>query len=260
MLWIRGRSLSAAVAAGILASSTLSAQTAAFNREMVVLDPAHGGTDGGARINDHLEEKDVTLAVTTRLRSLLAARGFTVVSTRESDPDAALSNDQRAATANKAHAVACLVIHATASGNGVYIGTSTIGSSLASIPQITPVTRNPGGSTFAGGVPWDRAQEAYVPQSLGLANQIGTALKRAQVPLAMGRAALRPLDNLMCPAISIEMGPLHSGSDETAVSDENYQQRVAEAIAGALIFWKNQAQPPQYLTVPATSAQPGAGL
>ena len=107
-----------------------------------------------------------------------------------------------------------------------------------------------------GGVAWDRAQEAYVPQSLGLANQIGTALKRAQVPLAMGRVAMRPLDNLMCPAISIEIGAMRNGSDVTPVSDEEYQQRVAEAIAGALIFWKNQAQPPQYVVVP----RPGAGL
>jgi N-acetylmuramoyl-L-alanine amidase len=64
----------------------------------------------------------------------------------------------------------------------------------------------------------------------------------------------------MCPAISIEMAPLHSGSDATPVSDGEYQQRVAEAIAGALIFWKNQAQPPEYLTVPATGPRPGAGL
>ena len=237
-------------------SATLAvAQTAPpFNRDMIVLDPAHGGTDGGVRINDHLEEKDVTLAMASRLRSLLAARGFTVVSTREGDPDAPLSGDQRAAAANKTHAVACLVIHATASGNGVYIGTSTIGSQLAAIPQNASSTRN-----VSGAVPWDRAQEAYVPQSLGLANQTGTALKRSHVPLAIGRVALRPLDNLMCPAISVELGPLHSGSDTTTVSDEAYQQRVAEAIAGALVFWKNQAQPPQYLTLPPTAPRPGAG-
>ena len=251
MHWTNG------IAAALMLSATLAAAQASlpFNRETVVLDPAHGGTDGGVRINDHLEEKDVTLAVAFRLRSLLAARGFTVVSSRDRDPDAPLSGDVRAAAANKAHAVACLVIHATTSGNGVYLGTSTIGSQLAMIPQAASATR-----PMIGGVAWDRAQEAFVPQSLGLANQAGTALKRAQVPLAIGRVALRPLDNLMCPAISIEIAPLRNGANAIPASDEAYQQRVAEAIAGALVLWKNQAQPPQYLTLPPVMQRPGAGL
>jgi N-acetylmuramoyl-L-alanine amidase len=73
----------------------------------------------------------------------------------------------------------------------------------------------------------------------------------------MGRVALRPLDNLMCPALSVEIGPLRGdGSDLTPVSDDEYQQRVADAITGALIFWKNQAQPPSY-AAPSVSAGPG---
>jgi len=240
----------AVIAACALTAGYVSAQTApAFNREMVVIDAAHGGPDGGARINDHLEEKEVTLAVAGRLRSLLVARGFTVVSTRSGDLESRsglpLTSDQRADAANRAHAVACLVIHASASGNGVYIGTSPIGSALAAVPQAGSQARAAGGA-----VPWDRAQEGYISQSLGLANQVGTALSRAKVPLAMGRVAMRPLDNLMCPAISIEIATLHGGSDATPVSDEDYQQRVAEAIAGALILWKNQAEQPESVTIP----------
>jgi N-acetylmuramoyl-L-alanine amidase len=239
----------------MLAAAWASGQTVpAFNRQMVVLDPAHGGTDGGAQIDDHLEEKEVTLAFAGRLRSLLAARGFTVVSTRDGEPGGVLTNDQRAEAANKARAVACLVIHASASGNGVSIGTSAIGSPLAAVPQAAPTTR-----VTSGAVPWDRVQELYVSQSLGLANQVGTALARSKLPLAMGRVAMRPLDNLMCPAISIEVATLHNGSDPTPVSDEDYQKRVADAIAGALILWKNQAQQPESVTVPISSPQRTGG-
>ncbi len=225
---------------------SLAAQSPAFNRDMVVLDPAHGGPDSGARISDHLQEKEVTLALAARLRSLLAVRGFTVTATRDNDPGTQISTDQRADTANKAHAVACLVIHASASGNGVYIATSTIGSPLAAVPQGDTAQR-PG----IGALTWDRAQEAYLPQSLRLANQVGAAVARANVPLAIGRIAMKPMDNLMCPAISIELGPMRNGSsDATPVSDEGYQQRVVDAIAGALIFWRNQAQQPEYVPVP----------
>jgi N-acetylmuramoyl-L-alanine amidase len=250
MHWIR-----VAAVVCVLIPTGAGAQTLpAFNREMIVLDPAHGGTDGGARIDDHLEEKDVTLAVAGRLRSLLAARGFTVVSTRTGEPGGLVTTDQRAEAANRSRAVACLVIHASASGNGVSIGTSAIGSALAAVPQHASVTR-----VATGVVPWDRAQEAFVSQSLGLANQVGTALARANVPVAIGRVAMRPLDNLMCPAISIEIATQHNGSDATPVSDEDYQQRVAEAVAGALILWKNQAQQPESVTVPANGARPGGG-
>ena len=232
-----------------LRSAVAQTQVPLLHRDVIVLDPAHGGTDTGARLSDSLLEKDVTLELATRLRSLLQARGFTVVSTRVDAGGAGLSIDQRAELANKSHAVACLVLHASASGNGVQIGSSTIGSPLSGPPEST-------GRQASGLVPWDRAQEVYVPQSLRLANKVGAALARSNVPLAIGRVALRPLDNLMCPAISIEMAPQRiPGDDPTPVSDAAYQQRVADAVAGALVFWRNQAQQPENVNTPKPDAQ-----
>src|ERR1700722_3557726 len=51
----------------------------------VVIDAAHGGADSGARLSDHLLEKDLTLSLSVRLRSMLGAHGIPVVTTRESD-------------------------------------------------------------------------------------------------------------------------------------------------------------------------------
>jgi N-acetylmuramoyl-L-alanine amidase len=216
-----------------------------FNRNLIVLDPAHGGPNIGTQISDHLLEKDVTLAMAVRLRALLAARGFTVVLTRGNDT--ALSTDQRAELANRTHAVACLVLHATASGTGVHIDTA--------LPAAAPTT--PGAP-----LRWDDAQAAYLTQSQRLADQIGAAMNRSQVPLVSGHAALRPLDNLMCPAVSIELAPLAlDGSDPIPVTNPSYQQHVDAAIAGALIFWRNQAQPPAipapHTTAPTTPTTAG---
>ena len=65
----------------------------------------------------------MTLALAFRLRSLLAARGFTVVMTRENDAaqkpgapaagNSALTLDDRAGIANHAHAAACLPVSYT---------------------------------------------------------------------------------------------------------------------------------------------------
>ncbi len=202
---------------------------ATFNRDLIVIDPAHGGANVGAQISDHLLEKDVTMAMALRLRSLLAARGFTVMLTRSGD--ATLTTDQRAELANRAHAVACLVLHATASGSGVHLATSTVQATVTTDPSAP--------------IPWDNAQAAYQSQSERLADQIGAAINRSRLPLIADQAAMRPLDNLMCPALAIELAPLASGdSTPTPVTDPGYQQRVDAAIAGALIFWRNQAQPP----------------
>jgi N-acetylmuramoyl-L-alanine amidase len=214
---------------------------ATFNRDLIVIDPAHGGANIGAQIGDHLLEKDVTMAMALRLRSLLAARGFTVILTRSGDT--ALTTDQRAELANRAHAVACLVLHATASGNGVHLATSTVPATVTTDPSAP--------------VPWDNAQAAYESQSDRLADQIGAAMNRSHLPLITDQAALRPLDNLMCPALAIELAPLASGdATPTPVTDPSYQQRVDAAIAGALIFWRNQAQPP--VMAPAAPTRGGS--
>jgi len=62
-----------AAAATLAAAQVPSAPTARF---VVVLDAAHGGDDPGARLSGGQSEKNFTLALSIRLRSLLAARGI----------------------------------------------------------------------------------------------------------------------------------------------------------------------------------------
>jgi len=101
------------------------------------------------------------------------------------------------------------------------------------------------GEDAKAGVPWSRAQEAYVLQSGLLANHIGTGLTRAGIAATMMRVMMRPLDSLTCPAVSIEIGVLReSGSNSTPVTDAGYQQQIAESIAASLQVWQDQAQPP----------------
>jgi N-acetylmuramoyl-L-alanine amidase len=216
-------------------------QPAPFNRTVIVLDPAHGGGDTGSRINDQLVEKDITLALAFRLRSLLSARGFTVVMTRDNDgapaiPGPPLSLDDRAGITNHARPLACLLLHATASGAGVHLYTSELDPTAGeAIPA-----------------PWLTAQAAWSAQSQLLAKQMGAAFGRAKIPLVVSRASVRPVDSLTCPALVLELAP--NGSDAATLNDTAYQQRVAEALADALVLWKTQAQPPTRLAPPAPPA------
>ena len=212
-----------------------------MNLNLVVLDPAHGGPDAGAILGSNVLEKDITMAMAVRLRAALGAAGFTVVSTRDansSDPLTQLSTDQRAATANHAHAVACIVLHATNTGSGVHVYTSALPPSDSADeadggfpPSFTPV-------------PWESAQAELVQQSLRLADDMRTALAAGNLPVAVGKASLRPLDNLMCPAVAVELAPLAVTGGATPVTDADYQQRVAGALAAAVQTWRAHAVPP----------------
>ena len=65
-----------------------------YNPNVVLLDPAHGGSDNGAKLGDSLE-KDATVAFAGRLKALLLTHGFTVLLTHEAPSDQ-LAPDQRA--------------------------------------------------------------------------------------------------------------------------------------------------------------------
>jgi N-acetylmuramoyl-L-alanine amidase len=197
------------------------------SRTIIFIDPAHGGSDTGAHLPNNLFEKDITLAFAARLRSSLSGNGFAVISSRDSDPSVPFTTDQRAEIANHGHPTACLILHATDSGTGIHIITSTL----------TPPndSEEPHAAT-----PWNTAQSASVSQSLALANEIGVALLRAKLPVILSRAALRPLDNLTCPAVAIEIAPLApADSDPTPITDAAYQQNIAKAIAAALTSWRS---------------------
>lgn len=217
----------------------------AINRSVILIDPAHGGIDSGSRIGDSTLEKDVTLALAFRLRSLLSARNFTVVMTRDADTPtepnpsgSPLTLDDRAGIANHSHAVACLLLHATGSGKGVHLYDS----------ELTPT------AGVSPAEPWLTAQAAWVPTSQELAREMSGALRRAGIATVNSSASVRPVDSLQCPALVVELAP--ETDDADSITDSDYQQRVALAIAGSLLFWPGHAQPPVPLPPPQPEPQP----
>jgi N-acetylmuramoyl-L-alanine amidase len=197
----------------------------------VAIDAAHGGANDGARIAGNVIEKDITLDLSGRLRAALAAKGIAVVATRDSDSDLPVS--QRAGIANHALPSACLVLHATATGTGIHLFTS----SLAPIATAASASVSP---TVPNLVPWQTAQAAWITRSLRLASEINSALGQAAIPTTLGVASIAPLDNLACPAVAVEIAPLVSSAANPALSvgDARYQQRIIDALASAIDVWR----------------------
>ena len=216
----------AAVALSIPAAAQ--APPAPAGRFVVVLDAAHGGDDSGATLKGQAgavnPEKIVSLAIGVRLRSLLAARGISVVTTRESDT--AVDDDRRAEIANHANAQACLSFHATQTGSGIHIFTSSLA---------------PAGT--ARFIAWKTAQAAWVTSSLALAGDLNSALLHAGMTVTIGRTALSAIDSMSCPAVAIEIAPETTSQNAQPVNpdDAGYQSRVAQALAAAILEWRTNA-------------------
>jgi N-acetylmuramoyl-L-alanine amidase len=153
------------------------------------------------------------------------ARGFGVVTTRESD--ATLEPDSRAQIANHANAQACISLHAAESGSGVHLFVS----SLAPVQD-------------ARFLPWKTAQAAWIMRSLSFAGVVNSALSHATVHVTLGRTALPGIDSMSCPAVAIEVAPERSTDAQgpASLDDPDYQARVVDALAAALVEWRSQAR------------------
>jgi N-acetylmuramoyl-L-alanine amidase len=199
----------------------------ASTRFVVVIDAAHGGDDAGGRLSSGQLEKNVTLALSVRLRSLLAARGITVTTTRESD--IGIDALRRAEIANHAKAGACLSLHASETGSGIHLFTSSLAPA-----QPTKF------------VAWKTAQGAWMSRSLALAGAINFALLHAGFSVTISRTALTAVDSMTCPALAVEIAPARGGDGKVTAEpdDASYQASIANALATALLEWRMEARQP----------------
>ncbi len=202
---------------------------------VVVLDAAHGGDDPGARLGDEVE-KDYTLALSVRLRSLLMARGIAVITTRESGADMDL--DRRAEIANRANAAACLNLHAalvsSTSGPAVHLFIS----SLPPAPDTRfPDARQKTAAADPALMPWRTAQSAWIRRSTELAGVLNSALTHAGVTVTLGQTALPAIDSMACPAVAVEIAP-QPQTDGASADDAGFEAKVVEALAAALVEWR----------------------
>ena len=196
------------------------------SRPMAVVDAAHGGGERGSALSDGLAEKDVTLGFARLLRHELETRGFSVFMLRDGDVN--LTVDQRANAANAAKAAIYITLHASSNGNGARVYTA-----------LMPVADDAKGMFHA----WNAAQAPMLPLSQNVAALITSSLQKKQFSSHEGAASLRPLNNLLIPAVAVELAPGPNGLSDLASA--NYQQKAAAAIADGILPMRERlgAQP-----------------
>ncbi|MDB7815640.1 N-acetylmuramoyl-L-alanine amidase family protein [Intestinimonas butyriciproducens] len=180
-------------------------------KSTIVIDPGHGGSRPGARY-EGIAEKDINLAVSKKLETLLKNHGYNVVMTRSTDVDVGLY--ERADIANAVNADLFVSIHSNAAENrpdyqGIYTyyhPSSRRGARLAQAIQ-TPLCR------MTGGI--DR----------GIKDADFVVIRETQ----------------MC-AVLVEMGFMTNHEELMNLIDDSYQDKLAQGISEGIVSYLNSLQ------------------
>ncbi len=225
-------------------SGAAQAPAAGGRVQTVVIDPGHGGIETGAKGKFGHLEKDITLAISLKLKALIERNlGLTVVMTRDRDVDVSLEN--RAATANNHKAGLFISIHANGVVQPKAAGSETFFLSLNATDEETRrlAYLENNSSELQGRIDpstdddlmmilWDMAQTAYIKQSGRLAELVQDELNALLGTRNRGikQAPFKVLTGVACPAILVETAFLSNPDEEQRLASEGFQARVAEAI------------------------------
>jgi N-acetylmuramoyl-L-alanine amidase len=215
----------------------------------IVIDAGHGGDDIGVRGARGLEEKQLTLDVARRVRSILESRlGLRVILTREDDKTVSL--DERAAAANNNKANLLVSLHANGAPSGTPSGAEVFydrldreGEAARRLieTQSTALPVIGGGTRPIEIIPWDLAQARHIESSGVLAGVVEEELRKVvpMSPRPKQQAPMRLLSAANMPAVLVEMAYLTNSGQEKQAGTDAFKNGVAQAIVNAIARFRS---------------------
>ncbi|MGB8477048.1 MAG: N-acetylmuramoyl-L-alanine amidase [Candidatus Acidiferrum sp.] len=181
---------------------------------IVVLDPAHGGTDPGARGTGGIRESEIVLDFAAQVKKALEAQGFQVLQTRQGDENP--SFDDRSAIANAQTGAVFVTLHIASTG-------------LPGTVRVYVCSDLPAPAEVGGLIPWSRAQAPFEGLSRKLGDLVqGLLAQRFKgSPVAAQTAAVRQLRTTAAPAIAVEVSSV-------VVDDRSALDQMAPGVADAI--------------------------
>jgi N-acetylmuramoyl-L-alanine amidase len=186
----------------------------------VVIDAGHGGVDRGGVPGQRIAEKEMTLEVAQRLKSVLSANGYRVVMTRESDVFVPLPI--RVSIANSYRNAIFVSIHFNSAKRVGADGIETYFYDRDSLPLASAVHY-----FVAGGAP---------SLNRGVRRRGYYVLRKARVP-----------------AVLVECGFLTNPAEAAHIQKPSYRQELAEEIAAGIrgrVYVRSSASPTGVATIP----------
>ena len=200
------------------------AATGSLSGRTILVDPGHGGYDGGARCRDSgVWEKEVNLAVALAVEKSLTQRGATVLMTRRTDTD--LCDDAtRPANVTKKRQDMQRRVDMAVQGQAdmvlsIHMNEYRVRSESG--PQVFYRAGSDAGRLLAGTM-----QESLIAV-------LNPKKERAAMP---GDYFILQLD---VPSVLVECGFISNAAEEALLLSESYQERLGEAIAdGAAEYFR----------------------
>ena len=193
-----------------------------FRPETVyVIDPGHGGEDGGAVAADGTVESGVNLAIALRLRDILRFCGKECVMTREEDISIH-SSDCETLRQKKASDLKNRVALVNAQEGAILV--SVHQNCLPSAPQVH------GAQAFYNGVEGADALASAVQETL---NQAANP-EKGKTPVQISDS-IYLTKNVTAPAVLIECGFLSNPQETERLKTAEYQRTLAAAMAAGLL-------------------------
>ena len=216
--------------------------------QTMVIDPGHGGDDAGVHGPKGALEKQITLEVARRLKTLVETRlGVRVIMTR--DDDRAVSPDERDSVANNSKADLFLSLHlngapaAAVKGAEVYyLRLDRAGEEarrkVASTELVLPAVG--GGSRPIDVIPWDLAQASHLDDSSRFASMLEEELEKhtPMGPRPLQQAPMRVLSGVNMPAALVEITYLTNAAQEQSVQSMEFQAGVVQAMFDAIVRFR----------------------
>lgn len=185
-------------------------------KKIILIDPGHGGIDGGAVSKKGTIEKDINLKISLKLKKELEARGFDVVLTREEDKglysdtgkirdkkNEDLNNRCKVKNETKCHAF--ISVHLNMFEQSQYYGAQVWYSKEG-----------------------ESGQFAHIIQQ-NLIKDINNNNKRREKCAKGAYKILRCHDDI--PSVLVECGFLSNPTEEEKLKEDSYQQEIAKSLA-----------------------------
>lgn len=199
---------------------------------MVILDPGHGGADGGGK-GRGLLEKDLTLDVAQRTERLLKLAGFPTVLTRYEDKYLALK--ERARIANQYDDALFISIHFNKDSVSQSYGIETFYAK-----QKMPATEE---WTWVGFFN-EPERPSDTGEHLAGAIQASVATRTEARNRGIRARDLYVVRHVRCPAVLIEGGFMSNAFDAQLLKNDDYRERLAMGIAeGVMSYQKSRSRP-----------------
>lgn len=195
-------------------------------KKLIMIDPGHGGVDGGAVSKNNVSEKNINLAISLKLKDELKAKGYDVILTREEDKELC---DNGTIRHKKLEDLKNRCKLKESSGCDMFLSIH-----LNKFPE----------EKYYGAQVWyskfeESRRLAHIVQE-DLKSNLQNGNKRVEKSAGDSYKLLRCHD--VIPSVIVECGFLSNGNEEKLLITDEYQGKIAKSISESIDkFYKQKS-------------------